>query len=478
MAIKRLVAVTKLKVGNNRGAPRIYLEGCAPGRAGFTPGVRFTLVHHERENVQGLVLRLAEAGERCVSRKERHGREQSVIDINSNQALEVFKGMEEVRVVMRDGEIWILPSAIEVRRRARLARFMDELAQGEVSTAEVSHGIGVMANAIHEGLKEAGLKPRMRWAIEVEADSLEQAMGSNSAWSEDTVPIAMPLQEVAFADSYVRESLSPVSLLNAGLPCTAASVAGRAKKGLAKPEDDAKAGHLVMGFCALVAQCNPVAIVLENVVPFWSAAGAAMLRTQLRELDYELYQLDLEGHDFAIESRVRRVTVAVTRGLTVDVEAFKPAPYVEQRLSDVLESVAADADCWSRMDGLKAKEERDIAAGKGFRMEIATGDTTRCGTVGRGYGKVRSTEVKIAHPSEPGLLRQLTPVEHCRVKGIPEALIEGVSSTTRCHEMLGQSVIWPAFRQLAKWLGTALAQSNGQRLAADDGGSAFELIAA
>jgi DNA (cytosine-5)-methyltransferase 1 len=478
MAIKRLVAVTKTKVGTNRGAPRIYIEGVAPGRAGFSPGMRFTLIKHERGNVQGLILRIDTTGNRQVSQKIRNGREKSVIDINSCQALDILNGHEEVRVIMRVGEIWILPSSLEIRRRARLARLAAEIASGELSTAEVSHGIGVMANAIHEGLKEAELNPRMSWAIEIEDDSLEQAMVSNSAWSDDTVPIAMPLQEVAFSDTFVRESLSPVSMLNAGLPCTAASVAGRAKKRLAKPEDDAKAGHLVMGFLAIVAQSNPAVMILENVIPFWGSAGAAMLRTQLRELGYEIHQLDLIGSDFAIESRVRRVTIAVTRGLVIDAKEFRPDAYNEQPLSEVLESVALDDSSWSRMDGLKAKEQRDIDSGKGFRMEIANYDTTHCGMIGRGYSKCRSTEVKIAHPTQDGLLRQLTPIEHCRVKGIPEVLIEGAGSATRCHEMLGQSVIWPAFKQLAKWLGTTIIQSSSNLSQEKTSERSFELVAA
>lgn len=42
---------------------------------------------------------------------------------------------------------------------------------------------------------------------------------------------------------------------------------------------------------------------------------------------------------------------------------------------------------------------------------------------------------------EDGQERLLSPVEHCRVKDIPELFIQGVSSTT-AHEGLGQSILY------------------------------------
>jgi hypothetical protein len=41
-----------------------------------------------------------------------------------------------------------------------------------------------------------------------------------------------------------------------GIPCTGASVAGRAKKHLAKPEDDPNVGHLIVDFLTLVQRLN------------------------------------------------------------------------------------------------------------------------------------------------------------------------------------------------------------------------------
>lgn len=451
----KIVAAALKKLGLNRGTPRLWLEGNAPSRAGFAPGVRFNVeVNPGRKAV---VLRIAEDGDRVVSRKVKADRERPVIDINSAEALAVFEGMSEVRVLLGQNEIWILPLAVEVKKVERLSRLAGELAEGRISVGAVAHGVGVMSNALHVGIKDEGLRPALRWAIEIEEDALDQAMSTNSAWSQDTIAIAMPLQHVALADDFLVGSLPRVSILEAGLPCTAASVAGRAKKHLAQAEDDGKAGHLVAAFIALIGRINPAIVVLENVVPWFSTASGAILRTQLGELGYDVQEKALDGGQYALEARPRKVMVAVTHGLSVDLDAMVAPPRAVQCLGDVLEDVPLDAPCWSEMRYLKEKEVRDVAAGKGFRMSIGDAHTTKVGTVGTGYGKNRGTEIKVQHPTNPDLLRLLTPREHCRIKGIPEKLIEGVESKTRAHELVGQSVIWPAFRHLGAVLGAALA---------------------
>lgn len=452
--MKTLFLAALRKLGSNRGIPRLYLDNPVQEQAGFVPGVTYTVEQYEDR--QAIRIRLAEEGTRAVSKKERGGRTVPIIDLNSIKDLGIFDGLEQVRVLFGRGEIWVMPLAKEVRKRARERRLKEELAQGFVSKGSIAHGAGIMNNALHAGLKEAGVEARLKWAIELEDDSLEQASMDREAWRDDTVAVAMPMQDVAFADDYVRSHLRPVSLLSAGLPCTAASVAGRAKKKLATPEDDAKAGHLVMAFMALIARANPAIIVGENVVPWYSSTSAAMLRTQLRELGYSVQEVTLEGEDYAIEARVRKVLVAVTEGFAVDVEQLVAPPRHKQTIAEILEPVDLDAKCWSEMTYLVEKEKRDIAAGKGFRMAIASPGDTSIGTLGTGYAKVRSTEAKIPHPEREGLLRQLTPLEHARVKGVPERLIEGVSSATRAHAMLGQSVIWPAFRHLGEFLGSCL----------------------
>lgn len=459
--MKTLFLAALRKLGSNRGAPRLYLDNPVQEQAGFVPGVTYTVEKYEDRNA--IRIRLADEGARAVSKKERGGRVVPIIDLNSMKDLGIFDGLEQVRVLIGAGEIWVMPLAKEVRKRSRERRLKEELAQGFLSKGSVAHGAGIMNNALHNGLKEAGIHTRLKWAIEYEDDSLEQASRDSEAWGADTVAVAMPMQDVAFADDYVRSHIKPVSLVSAGLPCTASSPAGRAKKRLASPEDDAKAGHLVMAFMALIARANPAVIALENVPAYMTSSSAAMLRTQLRELGYNVEEVTLDGGDYAIEARVRKVLLAVTEGVQFDAQQLVAPPRVEQTIGEILDPVDPDAKCWSEMTYLVEKEKRDIAAGKGFRMAIAKLTDTAIGAQGAGYAKSRSTEVKIPHPSRDGLMRLMTPREHAKVKGVPLNLIEGVTSATRAHAMLGQSVVWPAFRHLGEFLGSSLLAAHQEK---------------
>lgn len=78
--------------------------------------------------------------------------------------------------------------------------------------------------------------------------------------------------------------------------------------------------------------------------------------------------------------------VAVSRGIPFNFEDM-PMPEVKPRkLAEVLESPEAVADRWSPMEGLKAKQERDKAEGKGFMMSIFTGEEDKIGLNHTGFG--------------------------------------------------------------------------------------------
>ena len=451
----QLVAVRTATLGQHRGAPRIWLEGQMPARAGFLPGVKFRL----SADTGGLRVTLSvhEEGCRTVSRKERGGRELPVLDINSAEALAVLAGFKQIRVVFMDGEIHLLPDAVEARQKERMARLKAELDEGRLSVGSVSHGAGILSHALHTGLEDEGIRSDLRFAVDIDPDALEVAAANNSAWTPRTQAIAMPVQILALADHYVAGKLPAVSVLEAGLPCTAASVSGRSKKGLKQAEDDGKAGHLVAAFIAMIGRLNPAVVLLENVRPYFNTASAAILRTQLRELGYDVQERDLDGQDYAIEARPRRVLLGVTEGIEINLEAMVAPPRAVQTIGEILDDVPLDDEQWREVSYLKEKEKADKAAGKGFSMQLIESCGTRVGTIGAGYQKARSTEPRLVHPVNSELSRLFTPVEHARLKGIPAELIRGVDSKTTAHELLGQSVIWPAFRHVGQVVGRALA---------------------
>lgn len=428
------------QVGRNRGKPRIWLEHQELATAGFKPGDRYEV----RMKDGSVILSANPDGSRVVSAKPARREGDApvpVIDLNSEKLLALFAGMAAVRLVQFDGQIHLMPLAAELRKKERTSRLLRKLENDEpLSVGSLSHGAGFMTHSLHEGLQRAGLSTRLAFANDIRPELLQHASQRNEAWSPDTIPLAAPMQELAF-DHAAMARLPRVEIAEAGIPCSGQSKSGRAKLGLSVPEAHPEVGHLIVAALVIIARVNPAIVLLECVPQFASSGSAAILRSQLRDLGYNTHETVLNGRDFnALEARERWFMAAVTDGMHFDWEMLQYPEKRTTRLSDVLDDIPDDSPLWSEMAGLKAKQARDIAAGKGFLMQIFRPEDSRIATVTKGYARVRSTDPKIAHPTNPDLLRQLTPAEHSRIKQHPPRLIEGLANTI-AHEVLGQSVV-------------------------------------
>lgn len=442
------------KIGEKNGSPRLWIEGTTAERAGFEPGQAFNVAIDVERNM--LTLTCDAHGVRVVSSRSRRGRTLPIIDINSAKVLALFQGMDAVRVFFLDGEIRVMPLATELRRIERLERLATRLENSEpLAIGSVSHGGGVLSHALHTGLRNAGIPVRLAFANDIRDDLLEHARDVNDAWDKQTVSIAAPLQELAFDDEALC-SLGQIDIAELGLPCSAASAAGRARRGLKIAEDHEHVGHLVAGALALIGKTNPSIILIENVTRYANIASASILRGQLRDMGYDVHEATIDSADWnALEHRERWALVAVTRGITFDFNQLARPHRITTQLSHVLEDIALDDPRWSAMDGLKQKMVRDREKGNNFKMQIFNGESPMIGTLTRGIAKNRSTDPKIQSPFDPDLLRIPTPIEHARCKQIPAKLIAGLSATT-AHELLGQSIVWQPFRAIGELIGATL----------------------
>ncbi|ART61534.1 DNA cytosine methyltransferase (plasmid) [Acidovorax carolinensis] len=447
------------KIGQNRGAPRVWLDRQTE-RAGFEPGQRFDVV------VQGktIVLQANPDGSRIVSGKKEGDTTNPVIDINSRELLALFDGMSSIRVAVQQGKIFLMPLASELKKQERFGRLREKLEAGDpLAVGSLSHGGGVLSHAIHSGLKASGVENRLAFANEIREELLEHAAAHNDAWDENTIAFAAPLQELAFDERGIAE-IPKVEILEMGLPCSGESRAGKAKRGLEQGEAHPEVGHLVVGALVILSKTNPAAVVFEQVPTYATSASANILRNQLRDMGYVCHERLLRGSEWgALEDRVRWCMVAVSEGIEFDFDQLQPPGPSEKKIGDVLEAIPDDHPSWSNMAGLRAKELRDRAAGKNFAMQIFDADSDHVGTLTKGYSKVRSTDPKLRHPSDPSLLRQFSPKEHARIKGVPEHLVDGVSASV-AHQILGQGVVYPPFVGVGKHLGESLeAAGSGRR---------------
>lgn len=439
-------------IGSNRGSPRIWLQGQEISRANMAPGSRYD-IHVAGGTIE---LRANIDGSRVVSSKRKGDEAFPVIDINSKELLALFDKQSAIRIVAREGALFLLPLATELRKRERLSRLRIKLENREpMVMGSISHGGGIATHAVREGLAEAGIPARLGFANEIRPELLEHAAKHNDAWDADTIPLAAPMQELAF-DPDALANLPRADILEAGLPCSAHSTAGRAKHGLTIPEEHPLTGGLVAAAIVILARANSPVLLFENVVSYQRSASAAILRTQLRSMGYQLHEAEFSGAEFnAIDSRRRWFMVAVTEGIHFDWSMLHKPASAPVPLSDILDDIAPDDPAWREMAGLKAKMARDAAAGNNFKMRTFDDSATDVGTLTRGYSRVRSSDSKLKHPTDENLLRQFTAGEHARMKHVPEHLVSGLSSSL-AHEVLGQGVIHSEVRAIGRAIGQAL----------------------
>lgn len=436
-------------IGQNRGAPRIFLDGLQAARAGFSPGDRFDIdVEADR-----LTLTVRKDGSRTVSRRVRPDGDQAVIDINSRELLALFDGMSAVRVVVNADRVYLLPLASEIHKKARLARITQKLHDGTpLVTGSLSHGGGILTHAIHAGLQEAGMAASLAFANEIREDLIAQAATHNDAWTPDTQILNLPMQELA-QDEWLMKTLPQLDILEMGLPCSGASRAGKSKRGLTMMEDHPEVGHLVVAALMILNRTQPVYVVLENVPEYADSASAQILRHQLRDMGYDTCEAILSGQDFGcLENRVRWCLVAHTVGTTFSFDQIQPTVTVVRQLGEFLDPVPLDDPSWREVQYLKDKAVRDRANGKGFSMQMISATSTKVPTLRKGYAKGGSTDPRVQHPENPKLSRLLTAAEHARIKGVSPKQIKGFSETL-AHETLGQGIDYDPFKAVGRRIG-------------------------
>ena len=443
------------KLGSHRGSPRVYLDVNVMEAAGFAPGRTYNrTVNAERKS---LTLTAEPNGSFVVSKKDKGGKALPVIDINNTKELGMFEGLEAVRVIFDSNTIHILPIASEMKRVDRLKRLRSNLDAGVIKTAGISFGGGVLDHAAHAGLADAGIASSLAMANEIDEGLMNHASEHNDVWSESTVGIAAPMQELV-QDHAAMSRLPQVDVFCGGIPCSGASKAGKSKRGLDKMEDHPLVGHLIASAIMLINRMNPAMVVIENVPHYADTASAQILRHHLRDSGYEVQETTLEGNDFGcMENRVRWFLVAASRGIEVNLQGLAPVVREVKTLSTALDQIGPDAEDWRSFDYLKSKEVRDAEKGNCFSMQVVTPESTSCPTLRKGYHKGGSTDPLLAHPTNPDLLRQFTVGEHARIKEVPEHLVEGLSKTDG-HILLGQGIVYAPVRALFKRIGESIAR--------------------
>jgi DNA (cytosine-5)-methyltransferase 1 len=443
-----LLDVVIRNLGENRNKPRIYLDMPAVARASFVRGTIYRVIVDELNCKVSVVA--DKDGDRVVCGKEEKGGIRPVIDLSSFKVLGLFQGLEKLRIVFMHGRIFLLPLASEISQRERLGRITRKLAAGDaLMVASLAHGGGILSHAVHAGAKEAGVELHASLVNEIDADLMACSKANNDIWRDDTRGYTVPMQELV-QDKFLCDRMPRVDFVEAGIPCSGASKAGASKRGLECAEAHPEVGHLVLPALMLVQTLQPAIVLIENVETYAQSASGFMLRSMLRDMGYTTHEATLNAADFgSLEARTRWFLIAVTNGLSIDLENLAPTQCTPMTVGEILDDIGPDDERWRTFEYLKEKEVRDKAKGNSFAMQTVGATHTRVPVLRKGYHKGGSTDPLLRHPTDPNKLRLFTGSEHSRIKNVPIGLVAGMSETAQ-HQILGQGIAYAPVKALVK----------------------------
>lgn len=454
------------KVGESRGKTRIWIEGNKLAMAGIEPSMKWAMTTGNRS----ISIQLFHAEDKLpdnaitggVSQRTRTKNNGQIvsyplIEFRRDEIANVFAKDQEIKVCISGKRILITPQKVTEDIAERNHRFMTRIMNNEpLHVGSAFHGGGVLDKSFHAGMADAGINSFVRFAVELEGEYLESSIRNNpELWTKDSLIAQGSIEHIDFFNS----KFPKLDIVIAGIPCTGASLAGRAKNKLACAEEHKDAGAMFYYFLNLVTASNAAIVLIENVQAYSSSASMSVIRSVMEARGYSLQERVLGGAEFgAIEDRERLCVVAVSHGLEgFDLDAVLPTKMKESCLGDVMDPVSPDSPMFQDRTYLEEKEKRDKKAGKGFALQVVSESNSTIGTIGKGYARVRSTEPLIQHPENKSFYRLLTVNEHAKVKTIPASIVSGCSDTI-AHEILGQSVIYAAFYAVALHLANALKQ--------------------
>jgi DNA (cytosine-5)-methyltransferase 1 len=460
-----MASLLNRKLKQHRNAPRIYID--EPALFDFAPSLKRTqsadkslLTYNRIWKEGGLVLELDHKGKHTLSTKMKDGVLVPVLDINNKKLGELFDYDQDLRIAIKSGRVIIKAHASESDIEQRENNIITKIKKkSNIEVGSLFHGGGFLDRSMHNGFANAGVKTTTKFAVEIEQRYLNASRRNNKKiFNPDTYFI---YSDVALLN---YNNMPKCDILLSGIPCTGASLSGRAKNKLQFAEEHDSAGACFFSFLNAVKSSNPAIVVIENVQAYLSTASYSIIKSVLGQLGYNLQSVVLNGADFgSFEKRERMVCVAISKGLSckntfeklfANIESMK-APK-EIKLKDLLDDIPLDDPSWKEVRYLHEKAEKDKAAGKGFRMQLLDENSTSCGVIGAGYHKTRSTEPRLIHPTNPALSRLFTPEEHARIKTNSIELIAGLPAT-HAHTILGNGIIGCVFEAVGYCLANVLS---------------------
>jgi DNA (cytosine-5)-methyltransferase 1 len=417
-----LIRTSVLSIGENKGTPRIWIEGKFLQTAGFETGRKVKTTYGDNE----IIITLDEVGDHTVSSGRKAGR-YPILDYQNRDIRAVLKNSKKVEVNTACGRIVITPAYTELKRACR---------KSDGTLGSVFSGGGLL----DEAARQVGY--RSSFAVEISPDYADIWQGNHSGHMLCGCVGQLNLRK-----------LPQVDLLAMGIPCEPFSQKRR-QQGNLKREGTSPADHELadMSFWSLlvVDQCNPSTVVIENVPAYVESEIGLVTMSVLRRMGYNVEHRIISGLEYGALTTRKRAVIVAKDGM-INWPDVKP---VHHTLHDVL-LPSDDPDCeWFHRSDPDKKWlfehwARQSLKGNGFASQQLTPETVSVQTISKRYfaGQGDAPIVRDTRPGREGWFRWLTLGEVKTIMGLPASYDLGLAKTL-AGEVLGQGVLVNVFRQI------------------------------
>ena len=414
--------ISTTKIGRNKNAPRIWLEGSYLLDAGFRPANRIQ-VEIERGKV---TIRLSVDGPRVVSSK-RKGLI-PVLDLNSLDLTEAFGSINTVQVYICAGEITLTPSQTELLRTTRCRNGKE---------GSLYSGGGLLT----EAARLAGYEPA--FALEVNPQYADIYEKNHHARMFNLSVEDAPL-----------DAIPAVELLTMGIPCECYSSARTkdlgtgSKRDRSLPPEAHPLSDLTIWAALLIHRLNPATVIIEEAPGYLHSGAGYMMQYFLQRAGYMVHAKVLDPRDYGELTGRRRSVIVAHSGSNFHwpdpsppTQTFADIRDDESTLQD--QYFTAETKPW-----LINHWTSQLAKGNGFTSAQLSDETQSIPCISKRYMAGQGTGAVVKHRTLPNTWRWLTLNELRKLHRIPDTYELSDDSNILSGEVIGQGVIVSLFRKI------------------------------
>ena len=456
MFIKRVhkYAVKKLK----NGAARIYIQNSDCLRKAQLPENTLVRIKYMKNRIEIIACKDGDSKIMDTGRG-------ALLELKNKSTAKSLGDVNKISATFRTGKVIITLHYTDRKRIERVKKLIDKLSKGKpIRSASFFSGPGMLSYRLKQGLGRAGIDSQVCFANDSSGVAIECNLAGNPIWENATKDALVVIDDLNNLDI---SELPEADFIEIGYPCVGQSALCKNEN---RDIDHPVVGSLFIKLLAAIEKMNAGIVLFENTPRFTNSKTLEFIKREM--VGYRFENIVINAHDFGdIEARKRSCVIAVSEGLpNLNISELLPdLDIVKQRncLSDFLEDVPLNSELWKRMDHVKRK---DLETSHNYRNMLYNGTEKLIATITASYAAPKAGTPMIVHPVNPELQRQITPLEHSRIRRLPPTLLKQIlavangtspmvsrrGSKNIAHRMLGNGVSKYVWNAIGLFLGNYL----------------------